>query len=345
MNSFSVKVLILMVCLVNAQDDSFTKWSGRYKKKYSDSAEDNVRKNIFKSRTDKINKHNRKNSSFNMAPNEFSDLTDAEIAARYTMKIDEESVKEFIKNANYSKANSKTGRQDISSINWVTTGYVAPVRNQGSCGSCYAFSVANTIESAFAIKYNRKNAVPNLSPQQIVDCSYMRYVSNGYVGNSGCNGGNDYFAFFYTMQNGLVSEQNYPYANTRKTCTVNRANRVTTVNGIFTASYTVGDFNAMKSIVLRQPLAVYMYVASDFYTYSSGIYTGPNCRSSSTTCPIGINHAVTIVGFGKDSVTGVPYWIVKNSWGTTWGQNGYFNIEMGKNTCCIEGYSYYPSVI
>lgn len=343
MNSLSIKALILMVCLVNAQD--FSKWSGKYKKKYSDSAESNVRENLFKSRADRIKKHNSKNSSFQMAPNEFSDLTDEEIASRLTMKINEESVKNFIKNANCSKANSKTGRQTISSVNWVTAGYVAPVRNQGSCGSCYAFSTANVIESAFAIKYNRKNTVPNLSPQQIVDCSYMRYISNGFVGNLGCNGGNDYFSFIYAMQNGLVSEENYPYKNIRNACTVNRANKVTTVNGIFTASYKVGDFNAMKSIVLRQPIAVYMYVASDFYTYSSGIYTGPNCRSSSTTCPLGINHAVTIVGFGIDNVTQVPYWIVKNSWGTTWGQNGYFNIEMGKNTCCIEGYSYYPSVI
>ena len=67
--------------------------------------------------------------------------------------------------------------------------------------------------------------MPNLSPQQIVDCSYMRYVSNGFVGNQGCNGGNDYFSFIYAMQNGLVSEGNYPYKNIRNACTVNRANK------------------------------------------------------------------------------------------------------------------------
>lgn len=326
------------------ESDDWSKWKSFNSKKYSDNSADTVRRSIFENNLKRIKQHNAKNSSFKMALNAFSDLSDQELADSYTIKINEKSVKALIRNASVFKPDRREARSPVDSVNWVTAGYVSPIQNQGSCGSCYAFGTTAAVESAYAIKYKLKNAVPVFSAQQILDCSYYRYISNGYIGNQGCSGGNYYFSLYYVYQYGLMLESSYPYVGYTKSCAYSASKKVATISGIWTASQSVGAYNSIKSVVLRQPVQVYMYVTSDFYSYSSGIYTGPNCMSSTTSCPLGVNHAVTIVGYGTDNVSGISYWIVRNQWGRSWGQNGYAYISMGRNTCCIEGYSYFPSI-
>jgi cathepsin L len=123
--------------------DDWSKWKGFNSKKYSDKSVDTVRRSIFEKNLKRINQHNSKNSSFKMALNAFSDLSDQELAASYTIKINEKSVKALIKNASVFMPDRRSARSPVDSVNWVTAGYVAPIRNQGSCGACYAFSTVN----------------------------------------------------------------------------------------------------------------------------------------------------------------------------------------------------------
>ena len=158
-----------------------------------------------------------------------------------------------------------------------------------------------------------------------MDCSYYKYRISGVVGNFGCNGGYDLHTLYYVQQNGIQPASTYPYVGYLQSCKYSSANVVARGLGIFTASFAVGDVNAMKAVVSKQPLMVYMFVTNDFYSYSKGrinfvkiivklllilllkgIYTGPNCLNSKTSCPLGINHAVTIVGYGTEN--GVPFW-------------------------------------
>lgn len=96
----------------------------------------------------------------------------------------------------------------------------------------------------------------------------------------------------------------------------------------------------MKEALNKQPIIAHMYVAGDFYHYRSGIYSSPMCPPN---CASGINHMVTIVGYGADS-RNTSYWLVRNHWGTSWGDSGYFKIIMGRNMCCIEGFEYFPVI-
>lgn len=127
------------------------------------------------------------------------------------------------------------------------------------------------LEGAYAIKYNLKNAPKSFSAQQLLDCSYYKYSVNGVIGNLGCNGGFDYHTLYYAKMNGIMLASDYPYVGYLKSCKYDASKVVTKSTGVYTASYSIGDVNAMKAVVSRQPLMVYMFVSSDFYSYKSGI--------------------------------------------------------------------------
>ncbi len=146
MNFFtSILLLLAMVCLIRADSmDDWIQWKNLNKKNYSHNSQDNVRRSIFQKNLLRINQHNAKNSSFKMAPNAFSDLSEQELDS-YTIKISEESIKSLIRNASLFKPDRRAARSPVDQVNWVTAGFDSPVRNQGSCGSCYAFSTVNTL--------------------------------------------------------------------------------------------------------------------------------------------------------------------------------------------------------
>ena len=125
------------------ESDDWSKWKSFNSKKYSDNSADTVRRSIFENNLKRIKQHNAKNSSFKMALNAFSDLSDQELADSYTIKINEKSVKALFRNASVFKPDRREARSPVDSVNWVTAGYVSPIRNQGSCGSCYAFGTVN----------------------------------------------------------------------------------------------------------------------------------------------------------------------------------------------------------
>jgi len=195
---------------------------------------------------------------------------------------------------------------------------LATVKNQGQCGSCWAFSTTGTLEGYAVL--NRKLPLLSLSEQQLVDCAKP--------GNSGCNGGMPSRALDWLGKNptqGPCSSTDYPYTARDGTCK-KTCKPVFSIQGAYTAK---GEDNLVKLLNV-QPVSVAIDASSSFSSYKSGVYSGP-CSSTS------INHAVLAVGYTDQ------YWIVKNSWGASWGQQGHINMVRGKNICNINAYLAVPS--
>lgn len=233
------------------------------------------------------------------------------------------------------------------SINWVTAGAVSPVKNQGQCGGCYAFAALGMVESLFMQKF--KTAI-NLSEQELVDCSST-------TGNSGCGGGLINNALTYIQKNGVRVESAYPYTAVKANCagaatTKSVASAALAAITAKTTGLTVGAFKqvgnqslvSLLTALQTAPVAIAMNVSNALYSYKSGIFSASSCTNNT------VNHAVLAVGYSLtgDAATGnKPYILIKNSWGTTWGEAGYFKLEMplkdaGAGSCgiTIGGYNF-----
>lgn len=195
-------------------------------------------------------------------------------------------------------------------------GVVSPVKNQGHCGACWAFASAEVIESAYAIYYN--TSVPNLSVQQLIDCSKS---VNG--SNNGCNGGSVCDALRYVLVDGITYDNMYPLTDKDGMC-----RPVPSGKSVYISNYTCEGYINKEDVILNLLLKGPVAVAIDATTWNN--YIGGIIRYH---CEANINHAVDIVGY--DLTGPVPYYIVRNSWGTDFGIDGYLYIEVGKNLCGI----------
>lgn len=206
--------------------------------------------------------------------------------------------------------------------------FVSPVRNQASCGSCYSFASMGMLEARIRIQTNNSET-PILSPQQVVSCSEY---------SQGCDGGFPYLIGKYIQDFGVVDEPCFPYIAKNSPCGVPR-----NCGRIYTAEYNyVGGFYGgcsetamMLELVKNGPMAVAFEVYPDFMHYKEGIYHHTGLGDPFNPFEL-TNHAVLLVGYGRCHMTGQKYWIVKNSWGTSWGEDGYFRIRRGSDECAIE---------
>lgn len=222
--------------------------------------------------------------------------------------------------------------RNVSGVN-----YVPAVRNQGSCGSCYAFSSLGMLESRLRVATKNQMRV-NLSPQDVVGCSSY---------SQGCEGGFPYLvAGKYAQDYGVVAEECNPYTGVDSACSTHKCARKYVSKYRYVGGY-YGACNeeAMKiSLVKSGPLSVSFEVYPDFMHYSGGVYQHSKLLDKFNPFEL-TNHAVLLVGYGTDDETGEDYWIVKNSWGTRWGEDGFFRIRRGVDECGIESIAVEVTVI
>jgi len=213
-----------------------------------------------------------------------------------------------------------------ATVDWRTKGAVTPVKNQGQCGSCWSFSATGSMEAAH---FFATGSLVSLSEQNLVDCSTAE-------GNQGCNGGWMDQAFEYVIKNhGIDTESSYPYKATGPNrCQFNAANVGATISRY--TDVAKGSEAALESAANQRPVSVAIDAGhSSFQMYKSGVYYEPACSQTS------LDHGVLVVGYGNE---GSDYWIVKNSWGASWGQQGYILMSKGRNNNCgIASAASYPA--
>jgi cathepsin H len=209
---------------------------------------------------------------------------------------------------------------------------VSPVKNQGKCGSCWTFSTVGSLEAHEMIKYGD---FTSLSEQQLVDCA-------GDFDNHGCEGGLPSHAFEYIMHAGGIStEKDYPYFAADHNCTV-KGNTFALSVPHGSVNITEGDENELADAIFAHgPVSIAFQVVDGFSAYTSGVYVSDTCKNSTAD----VNHAVVAVGYGTCPKTGLDYWIVKNSWGADWGDQGFFKIQRGVNMCGVAVCNSFPAVV
>jgi len=228
---------------------------------------------------------------------------------------------------------SKEKLSDIpTSFDWRDKGVISPIKDQGGCGSCWAFSVIGNIESQYAITSG--NNLTQFSEQIIVDCSKgCTHVYNQDVCNEGCGGGWMWSAMYDVMSwGGVETEENYPYTAEDGDCNKDSSLLVAPVkNYTCLSGPQPADEEKMVEFIYNTGTLSIALNAELLMDYSSGIIDSSSCD------PTELDHAVLIVGYGYENALGAPlkYFIVRNSWGEDWGEKGYFRIVRGKGCCGI----------
>jgi len=322
--------LIAMLALPSGKDYTslFFKWKYAHGKSYTHAAAERKAFETFCANDDIIAAHNAKQFSYTLDHNEFSDLTADEFFTGrlgYNASLRAPPTAGVV--ARPLHAASAATLPDA--VDWVASGAVTSVKNQGQCGSCWSFSAAGAIEGAYAIA---SGTLESLSEEDLVQCDTT---------DNGCNGGLMDNAFKWVETHGIATLADYPYTSatargTRGTCdTSKEANAVVTVSGYTDVS--PGDEDALRSAVAQQPVSIAIEAdKSAFQLYSSGVLDSDACGTQ-------LDHGVLLVGYGTDDATGKDYWKVKNSWGPTWGESGYIRMVRGKNMCGVASQPSYPT--
>jgi len=216
--------------------------------------------------------------------------------------------------ANFSKPINIDINDLPKSVDWREKGVVSAVRNQGGCGSCWTFSVVAALESHIAIQTGKLLA---MSEQQLVDCAPNPQHCGG---TGGCQGATQELGFDYVHKvGGIIDRSLYKYTATDGTCKDTKNPKIATIEGF--TQLPLNDYDSlMNAIALQGPVAISV-AADEWSFYSSGIMKG-DCGST-------IDHAVTLVGYGEEA--GQGYWLVRNSWGTGWGENGHIRVAREKS--------------
>lgn len=295
-------------------DKQWQAWKDFYGKKYETVYEETYREAIWRANLQSIMEHNKAGRSFTLAMNQLGDLTSIEyqhfmLGARSPGNETNSGGSTFLPPTNVKLP---------STVDWRTHGYVTPVKNQGQCGSCWAFSSTGSLEGQH---FKKTGSLVSLSEQNLIDCTTNYH-------NLGCNGGWMDNAFKYIRDNhGVDTEASYPYAHIQHSYCYFRSNYVgATVTG-FTDIPNGSESSLQSATATVGPISVAIDASHNgFRFYRGGVYYEPSC---STTI---LDHAVLVVGYG--TLNGQDYWLVKNSWGAGWGTQGYIMMARNRNNNC-----------
>lgn len=305
-------------------------------KKYRSEVEEKFRMKIFMENKHQIAKHNaayeQGNNKFKLALNKYGDMLLHEFV--YTMngfnrtrgRVGYNQQVDLVGATFISPANVKLPE----SVDWRKKGAVTPIKDQGHCGSCWSFSATGALEGQH---FRKTGVLVSLSEQNLIDCS-AKY------GNQGCNGGLMDQAFQYVRENkGIDTEVSYPYEAEDDKCRYDPSESGATDVG-FTDVEEGNEQQLKEAVATIGPISVAIDAGhTSFQFYKAGVYYEPECNSTN------LDHGVLVVGYGTDTETGEDYWLVKNSWGTTWGDEGYVKMARNRNNHCgIASQASYPLV-
>ncbi|XP_003383726.1 PREDICTED: cathepsin L1-like [Amphimedon queenslandica] len=308
-------------------------WKEKHGKVYPHGEEESKRLNIWLENKNYIEEHNQKAHvhGFTLKMNHFGDLTIEEYRqSRYATcyHSPDDDILSLPHNATVKMYSRPDDPNLPEEVDWRTKNAVTGVKDQGQCGSCYAFSAVGALEGAQALAHDK---LVHLSEQNIVDCSIP-------YGNKGCNGGNMYESFRYIIDNdGIDREDGYKYTGRQGQCKFDRkaiGGRQVGIIHIPTGS----EAELQSALATAGPVSVAIDGSSNaFRFYEKGVFDEPNCSTTKLT------HAGLIIGYGKKK--GKPYWLVKNSWGPHWGMKGYIMMARNKaNQCGIATAASFPTL-
>ena len=290
-------------------NEQFLSFKRKFKKSYGTQSEVKFRLSIFAENMRLIKKSNADESKrFTLGVTPFADMTFEEFVNQYLMKPRENPYNSVLMTESLLRGK----------VDWRNTrGAVGKVKDQGQCGSCWAFS---TVASTETSRFLAGNSFVSLSEQELVDCASS-------YGNSGCQGGIMPNAFNYIMENGITTEKEYPYTGYGGNCRAAHTSPRYSIDSY--AQINPINVNGLMAATDQTVVAVAIEVQNDLMLYTGGVY------HASRNCGYSLNHAVNTVGY--DSETDDPYFIVRNSWGSSWGEKGYFRMAIGTNngTCGI----------
>lgn len=315
--------------------NEFLNFQKTHNKVYNSLEEFETRFEIFRSNLHTIIYHNsQKVYNFTLNVNHFTDLTPDEFKETYVNGLSVNSNRYGCKPFSASDMNINADNLPVS-VDWRKTGAVTSVKDQGQCGSCWAFSSTAATEGAWAIATGN---LLDLSEQELVDCA------RGFnYGSHGCSGGQMDGGFKFVIENGLCSASKYPYVSgttkTEGTCESNKCGSAIKFEGTTCSDVTPNDELLLKFAVAQQPVAIAIEADTRYFQfYAGGILDSIECGTK-------LDHGVLIAGYGEED--GKKYWLVKNSWSTSWGEEGYVKIARtdSRNNEGICGIAMSPSFI
>ena len=327
-----MKVLLVLSSILLASlahpdySDTWEEFKEKFNKQYDTEDDETYRQGVWSSNVESIKAHNGEAESglhtFTLGENEFADMTSDEITSFYNGLTHAVPTRPEL---GHTESQAKLGSLPTA-IDWREKKVVTPVKNQKMCGSCWAFSATGSLEAAHALS---NKTLVSLSEQNLVDCSKKE-------GNLGCFGGLMDHAFQYVKDNGGIdTEASYPYtATTGKTCLYNATNSGATLKSWVDLPHG-SEADLQKAVATVGPVSVGIDASRPkFHFYKKGVYHDKTCSS------IRLDHGVLVVGYGSGKADtdhkAQDYWIVKNSWGASWGMEGYIHMSRNrKNNCGI----------
>jgi len=305
---------------------AFDAFKAKYGKSYKSPEEERAKFDVFSRNYEYVEVVNAKKESFTLAVNEFADQSPEEFQSD-RLGLMMPPAAELMAGLPFLGTDEYSGAALPDAVDWVAKGAVTKPKNQGHCGSCWAFSTTGALEGRWQIATNQS---VSLSEQQLVDCSTQ---------NNGCSGGSMGSAFDFLESQAVCTEESYKYAGVAAACHKTSCTTGIPKGGVVGYKYvTTDDTNALKEAVAAGPVSVAIEAdQKSFQLYSGGVLT--------QVCGSKLDHGVLAVGYGTED--GLDYWKVKNSWGEGWGEQGYIRLERGMaghGECGIKSQAVYPVV-